>query len=280
MKKKFIGFALFLLLVVTAVLPVCAETGDGFTSEYERLLDSAGLLTESEYNDILSQLNELSERQNFDLVVHTTANMSENYDNVVDYADDVYDYLGFGYQYGVDRDGAILVIALDTRDVYISTRGYGLTAFTDYGIEVIIEDISEYLTDGDYYTGICRFIAYSDEYLNLAHDGNPFDVLSPPLEPGVPFKMGWVIVSLAVGAIAAATTVSSMKEKLKTVRSAAAAGNYVRKDSLVLAPEKSRDIYLYTTQSRSAKPRSSSSGGSSSHSSSSGSSHGGGGGKF
>ena len=82
--------------------------------------------------------------------------------------------------------------------------------------------------------------------------------------------MGFVIANIFVG---------SMKKKLKSVRSQAAASSYVREDSLNITD--SRDIYLYATVTRTAKPDdSSSSGGSSTHTSSSGATHGGGGGSF
>ncbi len=278
MKKRLTTIALFLLVVITAVLPIHAETDDGFTSEYARLLDDAYLLDDTQYDDILSQLDELSVRQSFDLVVHTTEYLGEGYDSVVDYADDIYDYCGFGYQYGEDRDGAILVIALETRDVYISTRGYGITAFTDYGIQTIIDEISGYFTDGDYYSGICEFISMADEYITAARNGTPIDVGDGDGKVSVMFR---VVVSSLVGLLVAGITVGSMKSKHKTVRNAVNAADYVRKDSLVVAPERSRDIYLYATHTKTKREsESSSSGGSSTHTSSSGASHGGGGGKF
>lgn len=72
-----------------------------------------------------------------------------------------------------------------------------------------------------------------------------------------------------------------MKAKLKTVRFQAAAGNYMKnmkRGSLNVT--ESRDLFLYKTFTRTAKPKNNSSSGSSTHTSSSGSTHGGGGGKF
>ena len=69
-----------------------------------------------------------------------------------------------------------------------------------------------------------------------------------------------------------------MKSKLKSVRFQAAAGSYVKANSLSVT--ESRDLYLYTHTDRRERPKNNDSGGSSTHISSSGSSHGGGGGKF
>ena len=64
------------------------------------------------------------------------------------YADDTYDYNGYGY--GNNRDGLLLLISMEDRDWYISTTGYGITAFTDAGIQYIGNKIKEHLSDGDY----------------------------------------------------------------------------------------------------------------------------------
>ena len=69
-----------------------------------------------------------------------------------------------------------------------------------------------------------------------------------------------------------------MKSKLKTVRFQAAANSYMKAESMNIT--ESRDLYLYSAVTRTAKPKNDDSGGSSTHTSSSGSTHGGGGGKF
>ena len=43
----------------------------GFSGEYERLTDAAGLLSEEEAQNILTKLDEVSERQKFDIVILT-----------------------------------------------------------------------------------------------------------------------------------------------------------------------------------------------------------------
>ena len=81
-----------------------------------------------------------------------------------------------------------------------------------------------------------------------------------------------------IGLLLATGTVKRMKNKLKTVRFQSAADSYMKKESLNITEK--RDLFLYRTVSRTAKPKNESSGGSSTHTSSSGSTHGGGGGKF
>lgn len=279
MKKRFFTLALALFFILSITLPVCAESGDGFNSPYARLQDDAALLSSDEYNEVLSRLDELCERQSFDVVIHTTEDM-DGYSSVVAYADDYYDYNGYGY--GEDRDGIILVVAMNTRDLYISTCGFGITAFTDYGIDTLLDDVKGYFSDGDYYGGFCSFISEADEYITSAKNGSPYDINDGDYyyssERSGFFNFTWLMASLIMGLVCALIIVGTMKAQLKTVRPALAAGSYVRKDSIKVKSD--RDIYLYRNVSRTEIVRESSSGGSSTHVSSSGTTHGGGGTKF
>ena len=279
MKKRFFTLALALFFILSITLPVCAESGDGFNSPYARLQDDAALLSSDEYNEVLSRLDEISDRQSFDVVIHTTEDM-DGYSSVVAYADDYYDYNGYGY--GEDRDGIILVVAMNTRDLYISTCGFGITAFTDYGIDTLLDDVKGYFSDGDYYGGFCSFISEADEYITSAKNGSPYDINDGDYYYGLErsgfFNFTWLMASLIMGLVCALIIVGTMKAQLKTVRPALAAGSYVRKDSIKVKSE--RDIYLYRNVSRTEIVRESSSGGSSTHVSSSGTTHGGGGTKF
>lgn len=278
MKKRFFTLALALFFILSITLPVCAESEDGFNSPYARLQDDAALLSSDEYNEVLSRLDELCERQSFDVVIHTTEDM-DGYSSVVAYADDYYDYNGYGY--GEDRDGIILVVAMNTRDLYISTCGFGITAFTDYGIDTLLDDVKGYFSDGDYYGGFCSFISEADEYITSTKNGSPYDINDGDYygsERSGFFNFTWLMASLIMGLVCALIIVGTMKAQLKTVRPALAAGSYVRKDSIKVKSE--RDIYLYRNVSRTEIVRESSSGGSSTHVSSSGTTHGGGGTKF
>ena len=122
------------------------------------------------------------------------------------------------------------------------------------------------------------FADLCDEFLTQAKTGNPYDGDNMPKEPFGVF--GSLVISLVIGLVVALIATGVMKGKLKSVRSQAAANSYIRKGSMNVT--ESRDLFLYRTVSRTARPTESSSsgGGSSSHTSSSGTSHGGGGGKF
>ena len=71
------------------------------------------------------------------------------------YADDFYDYNGYGY--GDSRDGILLLISMEERDWRISTCGYGITVFTDAGQEYISDKFLPYLSDGDYSEAFTKY---------------------------------------------------------------------------------------------------------------------------
>ena len=272
MKKKILTLLFSLLLCLCIVTPTFAAQTDGFASKYERVQDLAGLLSGNEESSLVTKLNELSERQKMDIVVLTTDTLDGKTPR--DYADDIYEYCNFGY--GESRDGALLLISIEDNDWYISTCGYGITVFTDAGIEYIGKQIKEDLSDGNFAGAFDKFADLCDDFITQARTGEPYDTKNLPKEP---LSLIWIPIAIVVGFVLSLIIVGGMKAKLKTVRFQAAASNYIKDSSLNI--NEKRDLFLYNTVTRTAKPKNDDSGGgSSTHTSSSGTTHGGGGGKF
>lgn len=246
---------------------------DGFVSTYStypRLMDGADLLTDQEESRLLEKLDEVSERQKFDIVIASTDSLHG--DTAQDYADDLYDSCGYGY--GAGRDGVLLLVSMEDRDWWISTCGYGITVFTDAGIEYLSEQFLEDLSDGDYASAFQTYVEQCDQFITQAGSGEPYGQSNLPHAPLSPVC---ILIAFGMGLAIAAITVGVMISKLKTVRSQAAAGSYVKDGSLNIT--ESRDLFLYRNVHRTARPKNNDSG-SSTHTSSSGTLHGGGGGKF
>ena len=128
--KKLSAIFCVVLLVLTCALPVLAD--EGFTSEYYRLNDQAAILTDAQYDDLLRRLDALSTRELFDIAILIEDTYSDyGYDDIVAFSDDIYDSLGYGY--GENRDGVMLVLVMDTQDLYLTTCGYGIDVVTDAG---------------------------------------------------------------------------------------------------------------------------------------------------
>ncbi|MGN1457658.1 MAG: TPM domain-containing protein [Acutalibacteraceae bacterium] len=240
-----------------------------------RVVDMAELMDESEKSTLLSKLDEISERQKLDVVVVTVNTLDHK--TPADYADDFYDYNGYGF--GDNKDGVLLLVSMEDRDWYITTTGYGITAFTDKGIEYISDQFLPKLSDGDYYESFVEYANQCDKFITQAKTGEPYDVGNMPKEPFPTVTA--IVVGLIIGFIVAFVITSSMKGKLKTVRMQNEASNYVTKRGMRVTNK--QDVFLYSHVSKIRRSTESShggGGGSSTHISSSGSSHGGGGGKF
>ena len=240
----------------------------------ERVVDMAELLSDSDKTALLSKLDEISKRQKLDIVVLTVNTLDGKTPR--DYADDFYDYNGYGF--GENKDGILLLVSMEDRDWWISTTGYGITALTDAGIEYISEKFLSDLSDGDYAQAFTTYAELCDQFITQAKTGEPYDIGNMPKEP---FNVAWnILVAFVIGLVVAVIVTSIMKKQLKTVQLKSEANNYVKANSMILT--ENRDLFLYNQVSRRARPKETdnSSGGSSTHTSSSGSSHGGGGGKF
>ena len=269
MKKRLFSIFFALLLSVISVFPVCAA------GDILRLADMADLLSDSEETDLMEKLDEVSERQEVDIVVVTVDSLEG--ESIMEYADDFYDYNGYGF--GDERDGILFLISMEERDWYITTTGYGITAVTDAGREYMAERFTDDLSEGNYAAAFMTFAGQCDDFITQARTGAPYDTDNLPKEPfGAAVSLA---VSFAIALIISLIATGIMRSSLKTVHSQSEADHYIEKDSMKLT--NSNDLFLYRHVDRREKPKDNStggSGGSSTHTSSSGTTHGGGGGKF
>ena len=264
MKKKILALMFAVILCFSTCVSAFAA------QKAPRVVDGADILTDAEEAELVATLDEISERQKNDIVVVTTYSLDGK--SPMAYADDFYDYNGYGF--GENYDGILLLISMEQRDFWISACGFGITAFTDAGIDYISEEIIYYLSDDEFASAFNKFATLSDDFLTQAKTGNPYDGENLPKEPFSVFFS--LIASLVIGFVIALIVTGVMKGQLRSVRTQAAANSYVKKDSLKIT--NSRDLFLYRHIDRRERPKESS--GSSTHTSSSGRTHGGGGGKF
>lgn len=247
-----------------------------FAADRQRLVDEANLLSDSEEKELLYQLDEISKRQQLDIVVVTVDSLGGL--SPAEYADNFYD--DYGYGFGEEKDGILFLISMEERDWYISTTGYGIIALTDAGREYMSENFLPNLSEGNYAAAFTTFADLCDDFITQAKIDKPYDVDSFPKKPfefvrnfAIAFGIGFIISLIVTGI---------MKSKLKTIHSQSAADVYVKQGGIQLT--RKNDLFLYRHVDRRKKPEnhssSSHSGGSKTHTSSSGRTHGGGGGKF
>ncbi len=263
MTKKIIAILFALMLCVLSVMPCFAQ------SDLPRLVDDSGVLSVEEESELLARLDSVSETHQFDLVVVIVDDFAGM--SAMDYADDFFDYNGYGY--GTGRDGSLLLIGVNEDYRWISTSGFGITAFTDAGISYIGNEIVYDIQSGFYYDAIDSYITLCDDFITQAENGHPY--YSDDLPKGkFPFFFS-LLFSVAIGFVIAFIVVLILKGQLKSVRRQATAASYLKAGSMKVT--ESRDMFLYRNVSKVKKAENNSSGGSSTHRSSSGRTHGGGG---
>lgn len=300
-KKKIWGCLLSLLCIFMLVLPVMASESPETDSEVsavtseesavptenpaipeERqkplLVDDAGLLTEEESSALLNKLEDISQKYENEVGIVTVNSLEGK--TAEAYADDYYDYNGYGY--GENDDGLLLLISMGEREWAISTYGYShMVAFTDAGLEFISGEFQSKLSSGNYADAFNCFADQCDDFLRQAATGEPYDVDNMPSKGKVhPF---WLVTDLVVAFLISFRLVKSKSRNLKSVKKQESAEAYERKGSMSLRRSTDSFVNRIVTQRtiRNEKDSSSSSsGGSSSHTSSSGRSHGGASGKF
>lgn len=263
--KKITRFSYFIFTIA-----ICLSITVFASSSSKNLIDEADILTEFDEEWLIDHIEEVSEKYNFDVVILTLNDLGGK--TATEFADDYYDYNGYR------DDGILLLISMAERDWAVSTKGYGITAFTDAGIDHIMENILPDLSEGNYYHAFSCFVDHCDDYVKSANNGTIYDVENLP-KGDFPFFQN-VIIALVVGFIIAFIATAVMKGQLKSVRAVYNAASYIKSGSFSIT--ESRDLFLYSTIAKTPRQQSNSSGkgGSSRHFSSSGSSHGGRSGKF
>ena len=257
MKRKMISLFLGLVMLVTLVLPVSANEA------LPRIVDQAELLTPPEEASLEVSAGEFRDTYGLDIVVLTVDSLNGN--TISAYADDYYDYQGYGM--GPDASGLILVVAMAERELYISTCGEGIYRFSDKELDEMIDGTATKLSQGNYEEAFLLFIGFAS--MHADRDSGPAVRSS---DAGV----NWLL-SLLIGIVVAGVAVLIMRACMNTRRKQHSAGDYLKSGSYHLRTR--QDIFLYSNVSK-VRRQQNNGGGSSTHRSSSGRSHGGRGGRF
>ena len=234
--------------------PVAVPGGEETSAHSNRLVDDGELLTAAQETLIAKRLDEVSMKHQLDLVIVTEKTL--NGKDKVAYADDYFDYNDYGF--GEDHDGILLLYCPNEGVRYISTTGAAIGIFEGDSFSELTGEIIPYFDRND----------ISGAFMSFA------DTCDDMIESARAFPWGMLIIALLIGALLSyLIPMSSMKGELKSVRSQAAASDYVRPGSMNLT--QNRDVFLFANVTRTEKPKNTSSGGGT-HTGSSGRSHGGG----
>ena len=248
--KRIFSCLLLLLVAISLVLPVYADF------QNPSIVDEAGYLMQSE----------VREKYDFEVAIYTESDMTSSTTEAS--ADDIYDYNGYGA--GEDDDGILLYICSDTREYHFTTHGKGLKYFNSNGLKYLESKVVPYLSEDDYYEAFESYIETTDELLEMAKNGKPFN----EKQYSVKYLIGVIIAALLLPLLAAFLMMNKKLKKMKTAVENDCATNYMKPGSMKI--NVSRDLFLYSRITKTEKAKSSSG----THTSSSGRTHGGRGGSF
>ena len=249
---------------------VLLSNGDAEIDVEQKVYDYASLLTDVEEEIIADKAKVILADYSYDVAVVTTADAEGK--SSMEYADDFYDYNGFGF--GEGKDGFLLLIDMENRMVWLSTCGAAIPVLTDAEIQQLTDDIASYLSEADYYLGCCYAL---DTILDTVRADVEMATFGGRLRRSARRLPGYILVAAIAGGI----TVAIMAFRGKTARKARNAAGYLDRGSMRLSVREDRYLRSATTRTRiESSSGGSGGGGSSTHRSSSGRSHGGGGSRF
>ena len=218
--------------------------------EHSLVVDKADLLTSEQETDYISRLQTYAETYKSEISIVTVTDLEGK--TARDYADDFYDYNGYGY--GANDDGMLLLYkdgAEGEREICITTHGSGIG---DYSWSEFEEPIKLKLAEGD-------FTGAFDTYIQLAEAAHEKSV-SPM----------WILLSIVFGMLIGIAVPKIMVSGNKNVRPQPNASVYARPGSMVITG--SSEMFVNSEVTRVAKPKDNDD--NDTHTSSSGRSHGGG----
>jgi len=147
---------------------VSAKYPAGIDESLPRMVDDASLLNQTQVNMLNARAENLSKQYMMDLVIVTRRGIGGK--SPMEYADDYFDYGGYGWRETATDDittgsGMLLLVEMTERDIWISTKGKGMSVFPNYEIDQIIKAITPELSSGQYNAAFVHFLDEAESYL-------------------------------------------------------------------------------------------------------------------
>ena len=300
MKKIFMIIAVTFCIVFTgAANSVYAMPGDTVADEnIWRVYQQSEYLTTEEQNELNEMAVSIADSYGIDVVVWIVDDCEGK--SHMDYADDAFDYEGYGY--GENHDGVMLLICMDPdcRGMWISTCGGAYDLYYNRDMDIIEGYLIDDLRAGAYAEAVRLYLNLTDTFLydglyegghvwsqeeidrytsgSDYQSGNPDDDYGEDVNYVV--MIIWAVLSLACGIGLACLFIYGMRSEMRTGVIAGEAGEYLVSGTFKVRDR--RDKFLYSNVSKTKRESSSGGGGGGhgGHISSSGRSHGGGGRSF
>ena len=298
--KKIKGIMICLLICTFLVMGSMAVWADqtGAVSGQPRVFDQAGLFSETEIIQLEEKIAQCRKSTKMDVVIVSAYADGER--SAEEYADDYYDYGGFGV--GKKASGVLLLDYMDGPgqpggECYISTAGTMINMLTDERIESILDDVYGDLGNRDFAGATEHFLEDVKAYVKEGVESGQYtyDRDTGEIVRYHSIRLYEVAIAMVIAGILAGSVCLDIKKRYAMKQSSREVSNSLQAyradcafhfsvagDKMVNKYVRSVPIPRNTSSGSGGRGHSgsSSAGRSTIHTSSSGSSHGGGGRRF
>lgn len=298
--KKIKGIMICLLICTFLVMGSMAVWADqtGAVSGQPRVFDQAGLFSETEIIQLEEKIAQCRKSTKMDVVIVSAYADGER--SAEEYADDYYDYGGFGV--GKKASGVLLLYYMDGPgqpggECYISTTGTMINMLTDERIESILDDVYGDLGNRDFAGATEHFLEDVKVYVKEGVESGQYtyDRDTGEIVRYHSIRLYEVAIAMVIAGILAGSVCLDIKKRYAMKQSSREVSNSLQAyradcafhfsvagDKMVNKYVRSVPIPRNTSSGSGGRGHSgsSSAGRSTIHTSSSGSSHGGGGRRF
>ena len=134
-------------------------------------------------------------------------------------------YISNGLGYGDEQSGILFLLAVGSRKYVTITYGGGVTAFTDYCIEQLEDEVVPLLSDGDYADAAQTYIDLCASTLDFyAENGEPLDYDNDP-DGGL--GLIGILIVVGIPMLIAAVVCGILYSRMKTAQLKTEADDYI-----------------------------------------------------
>jgi uncharacterized protein len=201
---------------------------------FDRLYDTAGLLSDDEAASLKELLDTISLTYDFDMVIVSVKQTGST--EPKDFADAFFDKNGYGL--GKNRDGCLFLIITERKVFWFATSGRGKKILTSMASKRLEKDAFNTLEQGDFYNTFLNYTKTWEELLVLDSKGRTYNVLHN-------YNAVFVIIAWVVSIGISFLIVMLWKKSMSTAIPKKQDATYVTPGSLSFAVQ--QDKFLYST---------------------------------
>jgi len=201
---------------------------------FDRLYDTAGLLSDAEVDSLKELLNTISLTYDFDMVIVSVKQTGST--EPKDFADGFFEKNGYGL--GKNRDGSLLLLVTDRKVFWFATSGRGKKILTRMASKRLEKEVFNSLEKSDFYDALVVYTKTWEELLVLNAKGRTYNILYN--YNAVFVILAW-LVSFGIGFLVVMIWKKSMSTTIPKKQDA----TYITPGSLSFAVQ--QDKFLYST---------------------------------